>query len=203
MLSNLKNKKVAILAPSAQIGSIDKIAKGLEYLKSLGLDPVLGKHTLKQYRYMAGTDIERAEDINEAFANPQIDAIFCVRAAAGALRILPYLDYEMIKNNKKPVIGFCDNAALEAAIYKKSGVCSLNGFSLTYDFRDDELSPVIKQSFENLLRGKKIQIKSGICRNKGTAKGELVCSNLTTLLYLSGGEYFPDLSGKILLIEDV
>lgn len=198
-----KNSKIAIVAPSAQIGDIKKIEKGLEYLKNLGFQPILGKNTLKQYRYMAGSDQERAEDINTAFANPEIKAVFCVRAAAGALRILPYLDYKTIKQNPKPVIGFCDNAALEIALYKKSDIHSLNGFLLSYDFKDVELDETIKQSFENLISGKTLSIISGICRQKGFAEGELICSNLTTLLYLAGTEYFPDLSGKILLIEDV
>ena len=70
-----KNAKVAILAPSAQIGDIGKIEKGLNYLKSIGLVPVLGENTLKQYRYMAGTDKQRADDINSAFADSEIKAI--------------------------------------------------------------------------------------------------------------------------------
>ena len=86
-----KNAKVAIVAPSGQIGDVEKIQKGLVYLKSLGFEPVLGKHIFDKYRYMAGSDSARAADINEAFANPDISAVFCVRAAAGALRILPYL----------------------------------------------------------------------------------------------------------------
>ena len=198
-----KNAKVAILAPSAQIGDIGKIEKGLNYLKSIGLVPVLGENTLKQYRYMAGTDKQRADDINSAFADSEIKAIFCVRAAAGALRILPYLDYELIKKNPKPIIGFCDNAALQAAVYEKSGICSLNGFSLTYDFKSDELDEKIKKSFENIIFGKNEEIISGKCRQSGHAEGRLICANLTTLLYLAGSGYFPSLSGKILLIEDV
>ena len=198
-----KNSKVAIVAPSAQIGNIQKIEKGLEYLRLLGFQPVMGKYALEQYRYMAGNDIERAEDVNQAFADKEVSAIFCVRAAAGATRILPYLDYERIKNNPKPLIGFCDNAALEMALYKKSGICSLNGFSLTYDFKDGELDNIVKQSFENALYKDTLHIKSGKCLRKGNATGELICSNLTTLLYLAGTEYFPDLNGKILLIEDI
>lgn len=198
-----KNSKVAIVAPSAQIGNIQKIQKGLEYIKNLGFEPVLSRHLFEQYRYMAGNDIDRAADINEAFADPEIKAVFCVRAAAGALRILPYLDYETIKNNKKPIIGFCDNAALEIALYQKAGICSLNGFVPTYDFKDGELDAHIKNSLETLLNGEKLKIVSGKCRQKGQAEGALICSNLSTLLYLCGTEYFPDLSGKILLIEDV
>ena len=198
-----KNSKIAIVAPSGQIGNIEKIELGIKYLENLGFESVFGEHFLAQYRYMAGSDIDRANDINEAFADPEIKAIFCVRAAAGALRILPYLDYELIKRNPKPLIGFCDNAALELTLYKKCGIKSLNGFLLSYDFKDGSLDSLVKESFENLLSKKSVQIISGKCRQKGLAQGELIASNLSTLLYLAGTPYFPSLSGKILLIEDV
>lgn len=203
MMQLSKNSKVAIVAPSGQIGNIEKIKLGLKYLENLGFQPVFGKHVFARYRYMAGADIDRANDINEAFANPEIKAIFCVRAAAGALRILPYLDYELIKRNPKPLIGFCDNAALEIALYKKCGIKSLNGFLLSYDFKDGSLDSLVKESFENLLHKQSVQIISGKCRQKGLAEGELIASNLSTLLYLAGTPYFPSLNGKILLIEDV
>lgn len=198
-----KGDKVAIVAPSGQIGDKTKIAAGLDYLKKIGLKPILMPHVLAQYRYMAGTDKERAEDINQAFSNPEIKALFCVRAAAGATRILPYIDYNTAKKNPKPLIGFCDNAALMSALWQKSGVQSLNGFLLTYDFLHGTPDIMVKQDLNCWLRGQKPVFNSGICLQKGTAQGELLPINLSTLMRLAGTEYFPDLCGKILLIEDV
>ena len=110
-----KGDKVAVLAPCGQIGNIGKIQSALDYIESLGYELILGKHVFDTYRYMAGTDKERADDVNRAFADSQIKAIFCVRAAAGGTRILPYIDYNLARLNPKPVIGFCDNAALQVA----------------------------------------------------------------------------------------
>ena len=203
MIKLKPNDKVAVVAPSAQIGSIEKIEKGLAYLHNIGLKPVIGKHTLSQNRYMAGTDKQRADDINAAFTDSDIKAIFCVRAAAGASRILPYIDYELALNNLKPVIGFCDNAALQIALNKYSQIVSLNGFSLTYDFKNSALDSQIKSDLENLLFGKKIPIQSGKLLKSGTAEGKLICTNLSTLTYLCGTPYFPNLSDSILLLEDV
>lgn len=203
MLKLNKGDKVAIVAPSGQIGSDEKIKDGLKYLKKLGLCPILGKHTLSKYRYMAGSDKERAEDINNAFLNPEIKAIFCVRAAAGATRILPFINYSQIKKNPKPLIGFCDNAALMLALNKKANIISWNGFLLTYDFKDKKLDPLIQNHIENLLNGKKYIINSGHTIKKGTTKGQLICCNLSVLLRLAGTPYFPNLKNKILLIEDV
>ncbi|MBQ8671206.1 MAG: LD-carboxypeptidase [Alphaproteobacteria bacterium] len=195
--------KVAIVAPCGQIGEISKIEQGLNYLRQLGFQPVLGKHIFAVNRYMAGTDEQRAEDINIAFCDPQIKALFCVRAAAGGSRILPYIDYETAQKNPKPVIGFCDNVAVQLALYQKSGIHSINGFNLTYDFRDGVLDPLISETLQKNLKEEKMTIHSGDTIHGGTAEGQLIVSNLSVLLRLAGTEYFPDLSGKILLIEDV
>ena len=198
-----KGSKVAIFAPSAQIGEISKINKGLAYLQSLGLVPVLGKNLLCVNRYMAGTDEQRAADINNAFADSDIKAIFCVRAAAGATRILPYIDYELAQKNPKPVIGFCDNVALQLALNKLSGLTCLNGFSLTYDFKGDKPDSVICADLEQQLAGKLPVFQAGKTLRGGNTEGILLCANLSVLIRLAGTPYFPDLSGKILLIEDV
>ncbi len=203
MMKIKSGDKAAIIAPSAQIGDIAKIQPAIEYIKSLGLIPVLGKNLCKVNRYMAGTDEERAADINSALADSQIKVIFCARAAAGGLRTLPYIDYELAKRCPKPIIGFCDNAAVQIALWHKSGLVSYNGFGLAYDFRSNTLDSQIDADLRRLLSGETYTIKSGKTLRKGTAAGKLICVNLSTLMRMAGTPYFPDLSGKILLIEDV
>lgn len=194
---------VAIVAPSAQIGDESKIKKGIDYLKSLGLIPVYGKHLFLQNRYMAGSDIQRAEDVNDAFADPDIKAIFCVRAAAGATRILPYIDYKLAKQNPKPVIGFCDNIALQIALNKLSDTICINGFLLTYDFKNSSLDNTIRNDLEKLLSGQSLSIQSGMTLRSGSTSGSLIATNLSVLMRMAGTPYFPNLANKILIIEDV
>ena len=204
MMFNLqKGDKVAFVAPSGQIGDAAKIAAGTEYVKKLGLEPIFAPHLTAQYRYMGGEDKIRAGDVNWAFENAQIKAVFCVRAAAGATRILPYIDYELVHANPKPLIGFCDNAALFAALWQKSGICSLNGFSLTYDFKNGQPDEMVLQDLTAWLSGQKPAFQSGRCLQQGEAEGILLPINLSVLLRLAGTPYFPDLRGKILVIEDV
>ena len=198
-----KGDKIALIAPSAQIGSIAKIEKGLNFLQSLGFEPVFAPHLYEVRRYMAGTDRERAADVNWAFAQPEVKAVVCVRAAAGAARILPYIDYELIKQNSKPLVGFCDNVALMLALNKKSGTISWNGFLPTYDFREDTLNPLVEKSLRQLISGEPQKIISGSTLRVGKAEGTFLCSNLSVLMKLAGTPYFPDLRGKILLIEDI
>lgn len=195
--------KIAIVAPCAQIGNSEKIAPAVEYLKSLNLVPIFAPNLFKVNRYMAGTDQERAADINAVFADSEIKAVFCARAAAGGTRILPYLDYKIIKRNPKPLIGFCDNAALMLALLQKSNIISYNGFGLTYDFRSALLDNQIRSDLENLLYGNTFDITSGSILKSGNCSGKLLCTNLSVLMRLAGTPYFPDLRGKILLLEDV
>ncbi|MBR1904308.1 MAG: LD-carboxypeptidase, partial [Alphaproteobacteria bacterium] len=126
-----------------------------------------------------------------------------VRAAAGATRILPYIDYEVARRNAKPVIGFCDNAALMTALREKSGVVALNGFLLTYDFMHGGPEKLVQADLETWLSGGVPEFKGGECVQEGVAEGELLPINLSVLLRLAGTDYFPDLSGKILLVEEV
>lgn len=195
--------KIAIIAPCGQIGDMSKIASAVDYIKSLELKPVFGKNLLKVRRYMAGTDSERAADINSAFADSSIKAIFCVRASAGGTRVLPYIDYELARTNPKPFIGFCDNTAVQLALLQKSKLVSYDGFVMAYDFKTGKIDPQIKTDLENLLNHKTYEIKSGKTLHKGSAEGTLICSNLTVLTRMAGTPYFPNLANKILLLEEV
>ncbi len=195
--------KVAIIAPCGQIGDKSKIDSAVKYLKSIGLKPVFGKHLLKVRRYMAGTDLERAADINSAFADKSIKAVFCVRASAGGTRVLPYIDYELARTNPKPFIGFCDNTAIQLALYQKSRLISYDGFVMNFDFKNGSLNSLIKDNLEKLLNKELFEIKSGKTLQKGSAEGTLICSNLTVITRMAGTPYFPDLKNKILLLEEV
>ena len=195
--------KVAVVAPCAQIGDVEKISLAVQYLQKCGLVPVYGQNLLKVNRYMAGTDEQRAADVNAAFADNEIKAIFCVRAAAGGTRVLPYLDYELARRNPKPLIGFCDNAALQLALWQKSGLVSYYGFVMTYDFKNGTLDSVIASDLHKLLNHETYEVVSGKTLHGGKARGQLLCSNLTVLTRMAGTPYFPDLDGKILLLEDV
>lgn len=203
MLKIKSGDKVAIIAPCGQIGDMNKIDTAVKYIKSLGFKPIFGKHLLKVRRYMAGTDKERADDINAAFANPEIKAIFCVRASAGGTRVLPYIDYELACTNPKPFIGFCDNTAVQLALLQKSKLVSYDGFVMAYDFKIGNIDEQIRTDLENLLSHQLFEIKSGKTLRNGTAEGTLICSNLTVLTRMAGTPYFPNLANKILLLEEV
>ena len=193
--------KIGIIAPSVGLKEKD-LAPTLAFFKKLNLIPILASNLNSHYRYMAGTDKERALNINQMFEDSSIKALFCLRGGAGATRMLDYLDYEIIKNNLKPVIGLSDSTALENALYTKTKNPSLTGFLPLYDLNDKIIAPQTEASLLSALFENNHLITSGTSLHEGTAEGVIIGGCLSVLLYLCGTPYFPDLSGKILLLED-
>ena len=196
-----KGNKIGIIAPS--VGLKDKdLTPTINYFKKLNLTPIFADNIKKEYRYMAGTDKERAEAINKMFQDNNIKALFCLRGGAGATRMFPYLDYKLIKNNPKPIIGLSDSTAIQNALIAKCNNPSLTGFLPLYDLNNKTIDPLVNSSLKNCLFDDSHSITSGICRYKGTATGEIIGGCLSVLLYLAGTPYFPDLKDKILILED-
>ena len=91
-----KGDTIGFIAPSSGQQNKD-LSKAISYFKNLGLEVVLANNLNFEYRYMAGTDIERAVSINQMFQNKNIKALVCIRGAAGSTRVLNLLNYNLIK----------------------------------------------------------------------------------------------------------
>ena len=197
-----KGDKVAFVAPSSFVKK-EKLKASEEFLRKLGLDVVYAKNIEHEYRYMAGSDRERAENINEMFADKTIKALICVRGGGGSSRILPYLDYKLIKANPKPIIGLSDSTSVQNAVEARSGNVCLTGYLGAYYPEENNLKSKTGKSLKAALFDDKHEIKNGKCLIEGCGTGEIVGGNLTCLTYLCGTKYFPSLKDKILLLEDV
>lgn len=197
-----KGDTIGIIAPSAGLQNKD-LSAAVAYFEKLGLKVKFAPNLNHEYRYMAGTDDERADTINRMFADTEVKALFCLRGGAGATRILDKLDYQLIKNNPKPVIGLSDSTALQNALIAKTGNPALTGFLPLYDFNNKEIDSNVDHSLQNALFAEKHTVTSGICHTQGSASEKIIGGCLSVLCYLCGTPYFPDLSGKILLLEDI
>lgn len=198
----LQGSKIGVVTPSSSVETPEQIRNGLKYLAELGYELKLGKFVFDDKNHFSGTPQQRAEDIMDFFINPDIAAIISTAGGYGSQSVLPYLDYEVIKQNPKPIIGFSDITALQNAVFTCANVSSIAGIMLKFDFENGENSQT-KHSFENILSGCFEEIKSGNILNKGVARGVLVGGNFCTFMCLSGTKYFPPLKDKILLFEDV
>ena len=197
-----KGDKIALVAPSGCIQKED-LKNGMDFFKALGLKPCVMPHVFETFYYAAGTPQNRAEDINNAFKDKEIKALFCIRGGAGSSQILDFLDYETIKKNKKPVFGLSDSTAIQNALYTQTKNVSYTGFLPVYDLKEGKINEKLKKSLTDVLFGKKQEYKEFDVLKKGMMEGVVVGGCLSVFNLLCGTKYFPDLKNKILLIEDV
>lgn len=143
---------VIILAASSP-SELPRIEEGARHLEEYGLRVTLASNIDRRHRrYLAGTDEERAAELNAAFRNPDYDAFLFARGGYGAMRILEMLDLEPLRANPRPVIGFSDITALHQAMALRIGLAGFHGPMVNLDFRD-RLSPAIEQWFWSMLEG--------------------------------------------------
>jgi len=208
-----KGDTVAIIAPSS--GADDKqFEKALQNMTDLGFKPKLGKYAKEINGFLAGTDAQRIEDIHWAFSDKEIDAVWCVRGGYGLSRILPQINYDLIRKNPKVFIGYSDITALHLAIHQNTGLVTFHGpvASSTYsDYPKKHvinalMEPVVPDRIElspdNIAKGTLLYKTEVI--TKGRARGRLIGGNLSLLTALAGTAYaLKNTKGKILFTEDV
>jgi len=96
-------------------------------MAALGLRTRFGDHLLDRYGYLAGRDEDRAADVNTMFADSEVRAVLALRGGWGCNRLLPLLDYEMIRNNPKIIMGMSDITGLLLGIYAKTSLVTFHG----------------------------------------------------------------------------
>jgi muramoyltetrapeptide carboxypeptidase len=162
------------------------------------------------YGYLAGTDIARAADINEMFDRDDIDAIICSRGGYGAMRLLPLLDYQCIRANPKPFIGYSDITSLHLAFWKEAQLATFYGPMVSIDI-NDHMHPLVEQTMWQLLTEPSFtgELMYDRASNKahamlpGIAEGVLVGGCMTLVEALLGTPWQLDCTGRILFLEDV
>lgn len=138
----------------------------------------------------------------DMYQNPKIKALFAAHGGAASLRLLPYLDYEVIKNNPKPLIGFSDTSSIQMGIFTQTKIAYISGFLCEYDFRNGSISSLVEKDLTAVLSGQKFSAQEGTCLREGTVQGTLLGGNLSILSDLNGTPYYPDIRNTILLLED-
>src|SRR3954469_11309488 len=204
---------VGIVAPaSATFNTMDlQIAR--ESLEALDLKVQVGGHVLDRHGYLAGLDKDRAADINRFFADPAIRAVLPLRGGWGASRLLPSLDFDVIRRNPKVVLGYSDITALHMGIAAKTGLVTFHGpngmgrwdaFSVNWVRRvlfDGEAVTLENAHDKGEFL---VQTENRIQTiTPGTARGRILGGNLTVLTAIMGSPYVPDFDGAILFVEDV
>ncbi len=204
-----KGDVIGIVAPASPPSSTEKIFKGAEYLERLGYRVKIGRNIEKIYGYLAGTDRERADDLNTMFADKDVKAIIAVRGGYGTPRLLPLLNYAVIKKNPKILVGYSDLTALQLAIYRKTGLVTFSGPMAGVEMFKG-IDPFTEEHFWRCVTSSK---KLGEFTNPdsrplsplslGKAAGVLLGGNLSLIAAIAGSPYLPSFKNSLLFIEEI
>jgi len=206
---------VGIFSPAGATYHQDQVDLVVDAIRGLGFVPALAPHALERYGYLAGTDPVRAADVNALFADSTVAALIPIRGDWGSARILPYLDYDIIRANPKVLVGFSDITALLLGIYAQTGLITFHGPHGITSWREDQVDPLRRivmegeaLTYRNPLLGEdqdRLMRVQGRVQTitPGQATGPLIGGNLSVLSAIVGSPYMPDTSGAILFLEDI
>nr|WP_319998035.1 LD-carboxypeptidase [uncultured Draconibacterium sp.] len=194
---------IRIVSPA---GKIDKkhVMPAVNWLEKQGYTVKLGKHVFARHFQFAGTDEQRAADVQDALDDPGCDIIICSRGGYGTVRIIERLDFTRFLEKPKWLVGFSDITILHSRLHNLE-VPTIHGVMPRYFFDDngelrEDLTTMMK-----LVKGEGISYNvdaTGFDRT-GTASGQLVGGNLSIISNLCGTKYDIDTRGKILFLEDI
>jgi muramoyltetrapeptide carboxypeptidase len=193
---------VAFTAPAGVVRDHSDFTRMRKAMESLGLKVKFGEFVKEGHGYLAGKDYQRALDLNRFFSDPEVDAIVAVRGGWGCARILPFVDFERMREHPKIFCGFSDITTLHLSFLKQCGLVTFHGPN-----GSSEWTSLTKKSFKHVLMDGKAEVfksksQTTIIQN-GTAEGRLIGGNLTILTTSLGTPYQPDTKGAILFLEDI
>lgn len=214
-ISQIKPKRlcpgdtIGVIAPASP-GDLELSMAGVRWLEKQGFQIKLGRSAQQILGYLAGSDADRAKDINEMFLSSEVDGIVCLRGGYGTMRILELLDYDAIRDHPKVFVGYSDITALHTSIGQRTGLVTFHGPMVASDM-GKEISDYTRDSFYQAITAAE---PLGPIHNPplslppevivpGKAQGYLTGGNLSLVVSTLGTPYEIDTRGKILCLEEV
>ena len=195
--------KIALAAPARKV-TPHEVDFAVEWLESMGMEPVFDHRLFATHHIFAGTDELRAAVIQEYMDRTDIDAIWLARGGYGSIQIIDKLDFGTYIHHPKPFIGFSDTTVFHGMM-QRLGIPSIHA-AMPWNLENKTQEAL--QSLHDALVGKPFRHEwpsyplNRLC-DDNPIKGELVGGNLSVLYGMLGSCSFPDTDGKILFIEEV
>lgn len=199
--SYLKTGDTIGIVCTARKIDMESLQPALDILEKWGFKVLLGKSIFAEENQFAGSDILRAEDMQQMLDDENIKAIIVARGGYGTVRMIDYLDFTKFLKQPKWIIGYSDITVLHSHL-NKLGVASLHA-TMPINFAKN--TPEALQSLQNALMGEKLSYDFvSVKENKtGVASGILIGGNLSVLQSISGSISDIDIRDKILFLEDL
>ena len=200
----LPGDTIGIIAPAGQLKEREAFNEGIKLLTELGYKLKFPRDLWPGNSYLADSDINRAKEFHKLWADPEVDAVMCLRGGYGSLRILPYLELSEIKKQQKYLIGFSDITILQNYLFDTVELISIQGPVVTSIKEAPRetlqlFQEILSGKTENIFKQKDIELIHG----STSATGKLIGGNLTSLVTLLGTPYDIQYDGRILFLEDV
>ena len=198
-----KGQTVGIVSPASPMNP-ERLTMGIKYIEKFGYKVKLGSHVRDVYGYLAGSDEDRADEVNEMFIDPEVHAVFCTRGGYGTPRLLDLINYETLKNHPKVFVGFSDITALQLAIFKETQLVTFSGPMPAVEMGKG-IDAFTEQHFWNMITSSEPtqNLSELSCIKPGATEGRLLGGNLSMICSLIGTRYLPDFQDAILFLEDV
>ena len=209
MLANKlqKGDTIGVIAPDKALKEKDRVflENATKFFESLGLKVKYGKYLYSEDTFSCGTAKERAEDLNNMFSDKEVKAIFTAKGGDVVEELLPYIDFENIKNNPKIFLGMSSITVLLCAINKISGLVTFHCQDFLWFGKDNVTDYDKNEVVDKLFNGNNKIIPYDIrefYNINEEVSGTLYGTNASCLLKLLNTEYMPDLKDSILFLED-
>jgi len=194
---------VALIAPAGPLASAAELDVAIARVEALGLRAVPGDRVLARRGYLAGTDAERAADLNAALRDPDVRGIFAVRGGYGTTRLLDLVDYDALRADPKVLLGYSDLTALLGACSARAGVVTFHGPVVALSpFGPDEIGWLRRAVLSDAPVGT-LAAPEGRALVPGRARGRLAGGNLSLMAALVGTPYAIDCAGAIVFLEEI
>jgi muramoyltetrapeptide carboxypeptidase len=205
---------IGLVAPAGHTND-KSIEKAVQHIEALGFRVKLGRYVREVFGKYAGSPEMRVADLHGMFLDPEVKALWCIRGGSGAIGLLKHIDYELIRNHPKVLLGYSDITALHLAIHRHAGVVTFHGpvaTSTPCDYSNEHMLAVlcdpqpnytIHMSEENARRAQDEPQYAVRTVHGGVATGPLIGGNLSLVAALAGTPYAADFRNSILFLEEV
>ncbi len=198
---------IGVVAPSSPIigDNIEELNKAKEIVEKSGFKVKYSKNLFSNTNGYSATAKEKAEDINEMFADKEVKMIWCAKGGNNSNSTFEYLDYELIKKNPKIICGYSDITSLTNIVTEKTGLITFSGTNFK-TIATDETDFSYKQALSRFVdRSLKFEPENEeyVTIQNGKAIGELIGGNLTLTRGMVAGKYSLDFTDKILFLEEL
>lgn len=198
--------KIAIVSPASPEEPA-RFEAAVRQFRDWGYEVIEGDYARSSRYYFAGSDSERAADINRFLHDDSVSAIIASRGGYGCSRLLPSIDYDAAANKAKIILGGSDMTAILRAVQQKAGLVTFFGpMALqTGEGLDDFSREFLLKALTGNLSGEFIPPEGYevVSISGGKARGRLTGGCLSLVVSLLGTEYFGDVSGKVLFLEEI